>query len=262
MLRVPLHRVSSEIASENWNFARSSAGLLLSLTNSSIIPENVARASSTRTTSHFLAQRSGNALYMYFKVRVCFFLETLQNLGALTINDLKRYALRAFQDHSNDILFLKIHWEMTPQSLFDWTLQQVHRYGFCLSQSPEGPHEQHPIALMIGEQLFSLLFVVWITPSSNGKQYMGFRRAPRRLKEHNLLRWLGTVLGRTECANIFCQNLLLMAHACRKWYNIRESQCSIFPKVGPNIAIFDIVKYGVIGKTVTCLPSGSNFYNF
>ena len=46
--------------------ARSSAGLLLSLTNSSMIPKNVVQASSTRTTSHFWAQCSGNALSMFF----------------------------------------------------------------------------------------------------------------------------------------------------------------------------------------------------
>ena len=72
-LCVPLRKASSGIASEKLELARSSAGLLLSLTDSSIIPQNVVRASSTRTTSHFWAQRSGNAQYMYFKVRVCFF---------------------------------------------------------------------------------------------------------------------------------------------------------------------------------------------
>ena len=30
------------------------------------------------------------------------------------------------------------------------------------------------------------------------------------------LRWLGTVLGRTKCANFFCQNLLFMAQTVRK----------------------------------------------
>ena len=35
-----------------------------------------------------------------------------------------------------------------------------------------------------------------------------------------------------------------------------------FQKMGPDIAIFDLVKYGVNGKTVTCLPLGSNFDNF
>ena len=35
-----------------------------------------------------------------------------------------------------------------------------------------------------------------------------------------------------------------------------------FQKMVPNIAIFDLLKYGVNGKTVTCLPLGSNFDNF
>ena len=41
---------------------------------------------------------------------------------------------------------------------------------------------------------------------------------------------------------------------------IRGSPCSIFQKMDPNIAIFDLVKYGVNGKTVTCFPLGSNFH--
>ena len=32
--------------------------------------------------------------------------------------------------------------------------------------------------------------------------------------------------------------------------------------MGQNIAIFDLLKYGVNGKTVICLPLGSNFDNF
>ena len=35
-----------------------------------------------------------------------------------------------------------------------------------------------------------------------------------------------------------------------------------FQKKGSNIAIFDLLKYGVNGKTVICLPLGSNFDNF
>ena len=77
------------------------------------------------------------------------------------------------------------------------------------------------------------------------------------------LRWLGTVLARTERADFFfCQNLLFMAQAFRKWNNIGGSPCSIFQKMGMNVAIFDLVKYGVNGKTVTRLPFGSNFDNF
>ena len=60
----------------------------------------------------------------------------------------------------------------------------------------------------------------------------------------------------------FCQNLLFMAQAVRKWNNIRGSPSSIFQKMGPNIAIFDLLKYGVNGKTVTCLPLGGNLDNF
>ena len=55
-----------------------------------------------------------------------------------------------------------------------------------------------------------------------------------------LLRWLGTVLGRTKCAN-FLPNLLFMTQSIRKWNNIRGSPCSIFQKMGPNIAIFDLL---------------------
>ena len=32
--------------------------------------------------------------------------------------------------------------------------------------------------------------------------------------------------------------------------------------MGPNIAMFDLDRYGVNGKTVTCLPLGSKFDNF
>ena len=60
----------------------------------------------------------------------------------------------------------------------------------------------------------------------------------------------------------FCQNLLFMAQAFRKWNNIKGSPCSIFQKMGPNIANFDLLKYGVNWKTVTCSPLGSNFDNF
>ena len=74
-LRMPLCSAFSGIANEKVELARSSAGLLLSLTNSSIIPQNVVRASSTRTSGHLWVRRSGNALYMYryFKVCVSFF---------------------------------------------------------------------------------------------------------------------------------------------------------------------------------------------
>ena len=68
--------------------------------------------------------------------------------------------------------------------------------------------------------------------------------------------------GSNKMCQFFCQNLLFMAQAVRKWNNIRGSPCSIFQKIGPNIAIFDLLKYGVNGKTVTCLPLGSNFDNF
>ena len=54
---------------------------------------------------------------------------------------------------------------------------------------------------------------------------------------------------------------MFMAQAFRKWNNIRGSTCSIFQKMGPNIAVFDLVKCGVYGKTVTCLPFGSSFVN-
>ena len=68
--------------------------------------------------------------------------------------------------------------------------------------------------------------------------------------------------GSNKMCQFFGQNLLFMAQAVRKWNNIRGSPCSIFQKMGPNIAIFDLLKYGVNGKTVTCLPLGSNFDNF
>ena len=63
-LCVPLCRASSWNRKwNNWNYQPAgSAGLLLSLTNSSMIPKTVVRTSSTRTTSHFWAQCSGNAL--------------------------------------------------------------------------------------------------------------------------------------------------------------------------------------------------------
>ena len=68
--------------------------------------------------------------------------------------------------------------------------------------------------------------------------------------------------GSNRMCQFFCQNLLFMAQAFRKRNNIRGSPCSIFQKMGPNIGIFNLVKYGVNGKTVTCLPLGSDFDNF
>ena len=68
--------------------------------------------------------------------------------------------------------------------------------------------------------------------------------------------------GSNKMCQFFCQNLLFKAQAVRKWNNIRGSPCSIFQKMGSNIAIFDLLKYGVNGKTVTCLPFGGNFDNF
>ena len=74
-------------------------------------------------------------------------------------------------------------------------------------------------------------------------------------------RWLGTVLGQTECANFFVKTFCL-------WHKHLENEtmlgghCARFFKMGPIIAVFDLVKYGVNGKTVTCLPLGSNFDNF
>ena len=82
-LRVPLCRASSGIASEKLELARSSADLLLSLTNSSIIPQNVVRASSTRTTIVLLGTTPGQrAVHCISKYVLVFFLETLQNLRA------------------------------------------------------------------------------------------------------------------------------------------------------------------------------------
>ena len=68
--------------------------------------------------------------------------------------------------------------------------------------------------------------------------------------------------GSNRMCQFFCQNLMFMAQAFRKRNNIRGSPCSIFQKMGPNIAIFELVKYGVNGKTVTCLLLGSDFDNF
>ena len=59
--------------------------------------------------------------------------------------------------------------------------------------------------------------------------------------------------GSNRMCHFFCQNLLFMAQAFRKRNNIRGSPCSIFQITGPNIGIFDLFKYGVNGKKVTCL---------
>ena len=82
------------------------------------------------------------------------------------------------------------------------------------------------------------------------------------ISEREALRWFGTVLGRTKCANFFVKTYCLWHKQLENENNIRGSPCSIFQKMGPNIAIFDLLKYGVNGKTVTCLPLGSNFDNF
>ena len=48
----------------------------------------------------------------------------------------------------------------------------------------------------------------------------------------------------------FLSNLLFMAQAFRKW-NIRGSPCSIFQKIGPNIAIFNLVKGKLHSKIIS-----------
>ena len=83
-----------------------------------------------------------------------------------------------------------------------------------------------------------------------------------QIKGGSCLKVVRDSFGSNKMCQFFCQNLLFMAQAVRKWNNIRGSPCSIFQKMGPNIAIFDLLKYGVNGKTGTCLPLGSNFDNF
>ena len=90
----------------------------------------------------------------------------------------------------------------------------------------------------------------------------GSNNAQRSKNTLRPLRWLGTVLDGTEFANFFVKTYCLWHKYLENEKNIRGSPCSNFQKMGPNIAIFDLVKYGVNEKTVTCLPLGSNFDNF
>ena len=50
-------------------------------------------------------------------------------------------------------------------------------------------------------------------------------------------------LGLNRMCQFFCQNLLLMTKSFGKWNKIRGSPCSTFQKKGPNVAIFDLVKF-------------------
>ena len=68
--------------------------------------------------------------------------------------------------------------------------------------------------------------------------------------------------GSNKNTPIFLSKPTVYGTSSKKMNNIRGSLCSIFQKMGPNVAIFDLLKYGVNGKTVTCLPLGSNFDNF
>ena len=88
------------------------------------------------------------------------------------------------------------------------------------------------------------------------------KRAPRSVEFNSFIKVARDSFGSNKMCQSFCQNLLFMAHAVRKWNNTRGSPCSLFQKMGPNIAIFDLLKYGVNWKTVTCLPLGRNFDNF
>ena len=59
--------------------------------------------------------------------------------------------------------------------------------------------------------------------------------------------------GSNRMCQFFCQNLLLMAQAIRKWNNIKWSPCSIFQKMGPNIAVSALLSMESMGRQrLTC----------
>ena len=68
--------------------------------------------------------------------------------------------------------------------------------------------------------------------------------------------------GLNKMRQFFCQNLLIMAKPLENEIILGGHSAPFFQKMGPNIAIFDLLNYGVNGKTVTCFPLGSNFDNF
>ena len=76
------------------------------------------------------------------------------------------------------------------------------------------------------------------------------------------LRWLGTVFGRTECANYFVKTYCLWHKRLENEIILGGHRARFFRKIGPNIAISTLLSMKVNGKTVTCLPSGSDFDNF
>ena len=59
---------------------------------------------------------------------------------------------------------------------------------------------------------------------------------------------------------IFFSKPIFVAQKFRKWNNIKGSPCSICQKMGPNIAIFDLVKYGVKRKKVDLLAFRQQFW--
>ena len=61
-------------------------------------------------------------------------------------------------------------------------------------------------------------------------------------RENRKLRWLGTVLGRTECANFFVKTYCLWHKHLENEIILGGHRARIFQKMGPNIGIFDLVK--------------------
>ena len=76
------------------------------------------------------------------------------------------------------------------------------------------------------------------------------------------LRWLGTVLGGTECANFFVKTYCLWHKHLENEIILGGHRARFFRKWVQTLRYFDLVKYVVNAKTVTCLPLGSNFNNF
>ena len=99
----------------------------------------------------------------------------------------------------------------------------------------------------------------------NKKKYTDLRRKWKNNKELSKTGKLLKVDRDSFGSNKMCQ--FFVKTYCL-WHKQLENEILLgghrapFFRNGPNVAIFDLLKYGVNGKTVTCLPLGSSFDNF
>ena len=76
------------------------------------------------------------------------------------------------------------------------------------------------------------------------------------------LRWFGTVLGRTKCANFFVKTNCLWHKQLGNELILGGHRAPFFRKWVRTLLFSTFLSMEWNGKTVTCLPLGSNFDNF